>query len=168
MRPQDGMSPRDAETIESQDARTVTRPRLRSVLACSAVLVSLAANLACAPEGDGPSIPSDSIYVELMARLSYLDVLGAERDSVWLDSARSATLAERGVDPEALVAYAERHGADAGHMAQIWEATARRMFTIDSLARLRDSLPARSGPADRAATDSAPDNGSGGAEDGAP
>lgn len=111
--------------------RIRAKPR-RWALAVLALLVA-----GCGPGRDAASSPpvSDSVYVEVMARLVLLDSLmgsGARHlsDETPRDSARLQVLRTFGVEGDELLAYARERGTRPEQMEAIW----RRIYELsDSL-----------------------------------
>lgn len=119
-----------------------------------------AALLASACGGDGGTgteTLSDSLYVEVMARLVVLDSAlsptpdEAAVDRTLTDSLRARVLDSRGVEPDQLLEYARTRGADPERMEAVW----RRVHELsDSLAAVGwtppGGAPPGAGPADSA------------------
>lgn len=116
-----------------------------------AILALLAAG--CGPGGDAASGPpvSDSVYVEVMARLVLLDSLmksGSRHlpDGTPRDSARRDVLRTFGVRGDELLAYARERGTRPAQMEAIW----RRIYELsDSLS----DVGWRPGPPDSGVAD---------------
>lgn len=89
-----------------------------------AVVALLTALQAC----DGPTaraqVPDDSVYVQVMARLAFIqqtvDRTRSDDTLRWADSTRRAVLETYGVDAEALERYAAHHGDDPTYTEAVW------------------------------------------------
>ncbi len=80
---------------------------------------------------------SDSVYVEVMARLVLLDPDMTSETDVPLrglprDSARSLVLDRWEVEPERLVRFAEEQGRSPARMAELWRRIQERSDTLES------------------------------------
>lgn len=93
-------------------------------------LVATLALPACGADDTGPRPPvSDSVYVEVMARLVLLDSALAPRTgrggdgdgALGADSLRRRVLDAWGVRAEELLDYAETRGTTPEHMDRIWQ-----------------------------------------------
>lgn len=106
------------------------------MIARSALVLAVVAVGACGDGGAGRPAPvSDSVYVEVMARLVTLDTTLRPRAETVprpsnIDSLRQRILDSWGVDSDALLDYARTRGRSPEHMQAIWQ-------RID---RLSDSL----------------------------
>ncbi|MFQ5689720.1 MAG: hypothetical protein ACE5HQ_05560 [Gemmatimonadota bacterium] len=79
---------------------------------------------ACGPLREEGGVPSDSTFIQVMARLSLIRQEFAARAITRPDSLREAVLAEFRVTPDQLKRYALRHGDDPGHMRTVWDSIA--------------------------------------------
>lgn len=108
--------------------------------------------------GSGTETLSDSVYVEVMARLVVLDSAlsptpdAASVDRTRADSLRARVLESRGVEPDQLLEYARTRGTSPERMEAVW----RRIHELsDSLADAGWTPPGGPPPPGDAAGDSA-------------
>lgn len=99
--------------------------RARRLSAAALALVALTAVAGCRGSGAGLD---EASYIDAMTRLSLANA--QYLDDARRDSARAAVLEDLGVSAEALVAFAERHGADVARMTRIWETIRLRVDSI--------------------------------------
>lgn len=87
-------------------------------------LAALLALQACVEPSTRAAVPDDSVYVQVMARLTFIrqtaERSGTHDTLLWADSVRMAVLDAYGVDGAALERYAARYGGDPSHMEAIW------------------------------------------------
>lgn len=144
-------------TVRRRDPAGPGRPGL--ALLAAAILVP-----GCGGDDGGGTQPlSDSVYVEVMARLVVLDSAlspspeAASGDGGRADSLRARVLESRGVDADQLLDYARTRGASPERMEAVW----RRVDELsDSLAAAGWTPPGTSPdgpPSGEAAGDSAPE-----------
>ena len=86
----------------------------------------------CGGDSGSAGVIGDSAYVEVMSQLASLRWRFSARDSLAADSARIATLRERGLVLEDLERFAVRHGSDPESMAALWEVIAARADELAS------------------------------------
>lgn len=106
---------------EGDASRPPGIPRRRPILAVVALLAALQA---CDGPTERAQVPDDSVYVQVMARLAFIqqtvDRTRSDDTLRWADSARRAVLEAYGVDAEALERYAARYGDDPTYMGAVW------------------------------------------------
>lgn len=103
-------------------------PVARGIRAGAVVLLTAllaGAGSACGDRTEPARGLADSTYVATMARLALVDTsltgsYGPQALGMPVDSARRLILAERGVDPDALLDYARRRGDQPERMSRVW------------------------------------------------
>lgn len=128
------------------------------------LLVGALLSSACGGPDDAPapSSLSDSVYVEVMARLVLVDPDMTSETDVPLrglprDTARSLVLERWEVEPERLLRFAEEQGRSPARMAELWRRIQERSDTLESRGwRPGDSVSGDSVFPDSASAGSAP------------
>ena len=120
--------------------------RVRSSGLPTLLLVSVLAGCQLGEPAD--ELPSDSMYVEVMARLSLVHAQLVNRDPAAADSARQAILEQFGIEPAALQLYARHHGDNPEHMQVIWEAVSDLTLALDSIAKAERATSDTAGTSD--------------------
>lgn len=169
-----GLAPLPEGRRRRRGGRALTsalRPGPLGPLAATLLAGALLSSACSTDEAPGPSGLSDSVYVEVMARLVLLDPDMTSETDVPLrglprDSARSLVLDRWGVEPERLLRFAEQQGRSPARMAELWRRIQERSDTLESRgwrpgeendgeARPDNSSPGDSVPGDSVSGDSA-------------
>lgn len=92
----------------------------------------------CGGKPGSSDILDDSTYVQVMSELASLRWRFQTRDSLAADSARFATLQNRGVTMQDLERFAEHRGGDPDAMIALWELIAARADELAGTAGRED------------------------------